>query len=156
MERLTNENHKGLGFVTYNGALNPYAVPLTIGELAGMICEDYSPRKILGEVLARLAAYEDTGLEPEEILMLCSMDKRARMADLLREEENRSLTLEDLREMDGEPVWVTFPKCPEASGWMLISASRHCVYDGLLGDCDFENCGKLWVAYRRKPEATHV
>ncbi len=59
MERLTNEDHKELGFVTYNGALNPYAVPLTIGELAGMICEDYSPKNILKEVFARLAAYED-------------------------------------------------------------------------------------------------
>ena len=65
---------------------------------------------------------------------------------------NAPLTLEELRGMDGEPVWVDFPKCPEASGWMLISAGRHCVYDGLLGDCDFENCGNTWLAYRRRPE----
>ena len=65
---------------------------------------------------------------------------------------NVPLTLEDLRQMDGEPVWVDFPKCQEASGWMLISVSRHCVYNGLLGDCDFGNCGKNWLAYRRKPE----
>ena len=63
---------------------------------------------------------------------------------------NPPLTLEELREMDGEPVWVEFPKCPEASGWMLVSVNRHCVYDGLLGDCDFENCGKAWLAYRRR------
>ncbi len=56
---------------------------------------------------------------------------------------NAPLTLEELRGMDGEPVWVDFPKCPEASG---------CVYDGLLGDCDFENCGNTWLAYRRRPE----
>ena len=66
---------------------------------------------------------------------------------------NAPLTLEELRGMDGEPVWVDFPKCPEASGWMLISASRHCVYNGLLGDCDFENCGRNWLACRRRPEA---
>ncbi len=35
---------------------------------------------------------------------------------------------------------------------MLIYAGRHCVYNGLLGDCDFENCGKTWLAYRRRPE----
>ena len=69
---------------------------------------------------------------------------------------NEPLTLEELRGMDGEPVWVEFPKCPEASGWMLISAGRHCVYDGLLGDCDFENCGKTWLAYRRRPEREAV
>ena len=69
------------------------------------------------------------------------------------EPSSTPLTLEELREMDGEPVWVEFPKCPEASGWMLISASRHCVYNGLLGDCDFENCGRNWLACRRRPEA---
>lgn len=69
------------------------------------------------------------------------------------EPSSTPLTLEELRGMDGEPVWVEFPKCPEASGWMLISASRHCVYNGLLGDCDFENCGRNWLACRRRPEA---
>lgn len=39
-------------------------------------------------VLDRLAAYEDTGLEPEEIVGLCAMDKRARIADTLRREEH--------------------------------------------------------------------
>lgn len=66
--------------------------------------------------------------------------------------DNVSLTLEELRQMDGKLVWVDFPKCQEASGWMLISVNRHCVYNGLLGDCDFENCGKNWLAYRRKPK----
>lgn len=65
---------------------------------------------------------------------------------------NDPLTLEELREMDGGPVWVDFPKCQEASGWMLISAGRNGVYDGLLGVCDFANCGKTWLAYSRKPE----
>ena len=72
--------------------------------------------------------------------------------DKIAEQSNEPLTLEELRGMDGEPVWVEFPKCPEASGWMLIPASRHCVCNGLLGDCDFENCGRTWLAYRRRPE----
>lgn len=62
------------------------------------------------------------------------------------------LTMEELRKMDGEPVWVEFPKCPEASGWMLVDVNRHCVYNGLLGDCDFENCGKTWLACRQPEE----
>ncbi len=70
MERITNENHRELGFFTYSGKLNPYSMPLTIGELAGTICKDYSPKKILEEVFARLAAYEDTGLTPEEVTAL--------------------------------------------------------------------------------------
>lgn len=80
----------------------------------------------------------------------CAVIREA--AEALEEPPNAPLTLEELREMDGEPVWVEFPKCPEARGWMLVSASRHCIYDGLLGDCDFENCGKTWLAYRRRPE----
>lgn len=80
------------------------------------------------------------------------IEKLAAENESLRNPPNSPLTLEELRELDGEPVWVDFPKCPEASGWMLISVSRHCVYNGLLGNCDFENCGKNWLAYRRRPE----
>ena len=44
-----------------------------------------------------LAAYEDTGLAPEEINGLCNMDKRAKMADLLRLEEYQALgTVDEL------------------------------------------------------------
>lgn len=66
MERLTNANHKEIGFYSYCGPQNPFKTPLTIGELAGFNA-DYSPRKILEDILGRLAAYEDTGLEPEAI-----------------------------------------------------------------------------------------
>lgn len=41
--------------------------------------------------VVRLAAYEDTGLEPEEIMGLCELDRRAKMADLLRLEEYQAL-----------------------------------------------------------------
>ncbi len=71
-------------------------------------------------------------------------------------ESGKPLTLDELRAMDGEPVWVNFPKCPEANGWMLVDTGRHCVYNGLLGDCDFEDCCKTWLAYRRKPKDGEV
>ncbi len=71
-------------------------------------------------------------------------------------ESSKPLTLDELRAMDGEPVWVNFPKCPEANRWMLVDTGRHCVYNGLLGDCDFEDCGKTWLAYRRKPKDGEV
>lgn len=35
----------------------------------------------------KLAAYEDTGLDPEEIAGLCEMDKRSKMAKMLRWED---------------------------------------------------------------------
>ena len=78
-------------------------------------CADIYP------MIDRLAAYEDTGLEPEEIMGLCSMDRRAKMAELLRMEENKPLTLEELRKMDGEPVFIIPTR---GSGgfctWMLV------------------------------------
>ncbi len=98
---------------------------------------------------SRLKKYEDVFFTEDGTERITLKDLQA-MAAL---PSNEPLTLEELREMDGEPVWVEFPKCPEASGWMLISASRHCVYNGLLGDCDFENCGRNWLACRRRPEA---
>ena len=51
----------------------------------------------LRAIISRCFAYEKTGLEPEEIMDLCKMDKRARMADLLRLEEYQALgTVEEL------------------------------------------------------------
>ena len=51
----------------------------------------------LRAIISRCFAYEKTGLEPEEIMGLCEMDKRAKMADLLRLEEYQALgTVEEL------------------------------------------------------------
>ena len=107
--------------------------------------------KILDPETSRgtLWKYEDKEERLEAVNEACRLAVAALRA---QQKLNVPLTLEELRGMDGEPVWVDFPKCPEASGWMLISAGRHCVYDGLLGDCDFENCGNTWLAYRRRPE----
>ena len=41
----------------------------------------------IAKAFDRLAAYEDTGLEPEEIMGLCEMDRRAKMADMIRKEK---------------------------------------------------------------------
>lgn len=61
----------------------------------------------------RLSAYEDTGLTPEEIIGLCEMDKRAKMADLLRLEEYQSLgdiaRLRALAEADRDGRCVVLP-----------------------------------------------
>lgn len=63
---------------------------------------------------------------------------------------NDPLTLEQLREMDGEPVWLSGAalnkydvyrgECP--SGWA----------DFYWGPLSFGSYGKTWQAYRRKPE----
>lgn len=52
-------------------------------------CEKYATW--VSQMRASLEAYENTGLAPEEIMGLCEMDRRAKMADLLRLEEYQAL-----------------------------------------------------------------
>ena len=44
-----------------------------------------------GACVDRFASYEEIGLEPEEIFMLCDMDRRAKMSNHLRLEEYQAL-----------------------------------------------------------------
>lgn len=97
----------------------------------------------------RLAAYEDTGLEPEEVEKLVSPP-------------NAPLTLEELREMVGEPVWIEFIHTPAKSEYRIIrtmsdTAIRFQEYDkefGPYASLFLGHYGKTWLAYRNKPENT--
>ena len=64
------------------------------------------------------------------------------------------LTLKQLREMDGEPVWVVpIGKCKWATRqWCVLAAD-----EALIPGVDhwwwsFEDYGEIWIAYRRPPE----
>lgn len=69
------------------------------------------------------------------------------------------MTLEELREMDEEPVYVV-PKDKPAhcGGWCGVTVWKcdRYSYVSLLRDADsgwgFEEYGKTWIAYRRPPE----
>lgn len=72
--------------------------------------------------IVRLCTYEDTGLSPEEI--------KALIKPL-----NKPLTLDDLREMNGMPVW-----CVDGDGnqcWGLVNCE-----DGVV--CCYDNESGLW------------
>ena len=73
--------------------------------------------------------------------------------EALRHPTNPPLTLEELREMDGEPVWIIPMR---GSGgfctWMLVDAEYELCREAHGEMAVFENCGKTWLAYRRKPE----
>lgn len=76
---------------------------------------------------------------------------------------NEPLTLDELREMDGEPVYIYYTEPDlefheQENGWMLIEEfGVNC--DGkkivCFSNSDFynylENYGKTWLAYRYKP-----
>lgn len=71
--------------------------------------------------------------------------------ELSQEMDNPPLTLEELREMDGEPVWVTSPDNRFEPCWMLVMIRRDFVMANWRV-CDFNAYGKTWLAYCRKPE----
>lgn len=81
---------------------------------------------------------------------------------------NDPLTLEELREMDGDAVWVTPTKesknwwVPQslywrrpkmAAGWrMLVDVEGEKCFESHLASAYFATYGKNWLAYRCKPE----
>lgn len=64
---------------------------------------------------------------------------------------NDPLTLDELRQMDGEPVWVQSPGIPEYGRWAIVEgAGENCLF--LHDDFTCHDYGKSWLAYRQKPE----
>ena len=73
---------------------------------------------------------------------------------------NDPLTLEELREMDGEPVWIETTDIKKANRWAFVDVgsevvrffeTRCGVKCPVMGNL-FRTYGKTWLAYRRKPE----
>lgn len=78
----------------------------------------------------------------------------------LREQEKREnpqpITIDELRQMDGQPVWVV-PLDPEHAN---TAWEEYCVLDGDEADApgieywawSLKEYGETWIAYRHKPE----
>lgn len=141
-------------------------------------CDDFNCTgcEKFNDIVDRLAAYEDTGLKPEDIDALQKREQGlaemlvnvscgcvvpyTRLAELAQAEKdgrlvvlppNDPLTIEELQEMDGEPVWGTFS---EVSGRYMIIQWHNSEFFKTF-ECGFlllEEYGKTWMAYRRKPE----
>ena len=61
------------------------------------------------------------------------------------------LTLDDLRQMDGEPVWVQSPGVPEYGRWAIVEGvGENCLF--LHDDFTCHEYSKTWLAYRQKLE----
>ena len=151
MERLTRRGEDGKG---YFKALDPDCT-----------CNRECPRlwEHMQMLSDRLAAYEDTGLEPDEIKAMHDRDNRLK-SDAVKPVEiegvkNEPLTIDELRKMDGEPIWVV-PLCNDsgwASQWIIHKsvglATVRAKKDKLgLYDLYLKDYGKGWIAYRNKPE----
>lgn len=85
----------------------------------------------------------------------CAVLKAAvgRLEELTAPPSNDPLTLEHLREMDGEPVWVQYGQYD--GEWVIVSWN---IYDAISYTrktpfmLSIYSYGKDWLAYRRKPE----
>lgn len=68
---------------------------------------------------------------------------------------NEPLTLDELRQMDGEPVWIedVGEYKWHGSGWAIVDREHCLLRKASNGNpAFFERYGKGWVAYRQKPE----
>lgn len=80
----------------------------------------------------------------------------------LRDQPNDPMTMKQLQEMDGEPVWIEADKWHIKGKWGLVSVwagptgGKFTVYvfDTKTGPTLYPNqeYGRCWLAYRRKPE----
>jgi len=75
--------------------------------------------------------------------------------EVVEEDDNAPLTLDELREMDGEPVYIT-----RGGKWVICYGTsdftgRLCMEIDMGGQIPLCDYGKTWLAYRRKPEARH-
>lgn len=62
---------------------------------------------------------------------------------------NEPLTMEELREMDDEPVWCC-PKNDSAKGSWMIVGPNGC--ENITSFAIYDDYGTGWLAYRRPPE----
>lgn len=76
---------------------------------------------------------------------------------------NEPLTLDELRKMDGEPVWTVTTGVSSSGRWELCTCDTVCACplhkvlrcvtaDGEVTDYDLDTYGKTWLAYLQKPE----
>lgn len=63
---------------------------------------------------------------------------------------NNPLTLDELRDMNGEPVWTKCLYDENRSGWTLVDSDGN-TYNEQFSFYDY-GYGDTWLAYRRRPE----
>lgn len=127
-----------------------------------------------GEEIDRLAAYEGTGLEPDEIadVQECLQPiPFGRFHDIMNAERdgrlevplpNDPLSREQLMQMDGEPVFCVDKLNPDNNSYGIVCAPPYYPYVKAIRGWGYkinhfefgsnDTYGLTWLAYRRKPE----
>ena len=80
----------------------------------------------------------------------CCASMRRQIKYLKHKQADKPLTLEKLKQMDGELVWVKrLSEKQDLSCWGFHDEDGVCGYCANFDDDDY---GKTWLAYARKPE----
>lgn len=94
----------------------------------------------------------DAEMSVEEHDDLCAMELAMAWNRRAQQQSNKPLTLEELRGMRGEPVYITKGKCQWwdivdfiAGGWLYLRIANKT-------DLAIDGYSNGWLAYRRKPE----
>ena len=133
--------HKDVGFIGWNG-LGAKKIKYQSYAMCNKCYSKGSPATCEYEVdteRGRMALKEN--------------DKKAAAAWNRRATENpQPLTLDELREIEGEIVWVETDECKEWYRTGEAGSSGIRSLDGRLTTLKDADYGKTWIAYRTKPE----
>lgn len=110
-------------------------------ENSGAIDEDWCGDALVRAAADRLEEYVDRCARFSEEIMV-----------LQEKQRNDPLTLDELKKMDGEPVWVVWLDGRLRSRWHIVGSSlwieMFIEWDGAFSP----DYGKTWLAYRHKTE----
>ena len=86
-------------------------------------------------------------IPPEELAAI------AALKDAAERENPKPLTLDELREMEGKPVWIENYERQHYSQWIILKTfgSEYAIFSG-GGRWLVSDCAKTWIAYRAKPK----
>ena len=105
-------------------------------------------RERAAELLSEVMVLDDPEMAEAHRVAISALRQQERFG-----EANKALTLDELRQMDGEPVY-----CVEITGreeWLFRRDRGFADMYGEFTSDDFviwDNYGKLWWCYRQKPE----
>lgn len=98
-----------------------------------------------------LRNYDEYGIGIDDELQEAMQMAKVALREKAEREEPQPLTIDELKQMIGEPVWVQGPGIPEYGRWGIVEdAFGNSLY--LMNDFSCHDIGKTWLAYRHKPK----
>ena len=95
-------------------------------------------RERAAELLSEVTVLDDAEMAEAHRVAISALRKQETVTN-----RNELLTLDELRKMDGEPVWLVNQN---GGRWVIMSGAY--LWDSRK-NADY---GKTWLAYRQKPE----